>query len=223
MARLKRKNCTLHVSRWGSGYAVPYCLAVSWFAGRCRLDVFRSTLETLRQENSLGNLYYTSFLKAAMDHRALHANGIPIILFLSHLYQRRGYRQHLVQALAEAASGPVPPCVLLPILRAKETGPSATDLAMEVLETVAGNEQLDGSGSAGAKSKRAVLGNRADGYSGRHGPGEGAGVGCRWPLVRSREPIRLWRTILRAIRRCKQRGTLTVCSCQASKLNVYDL
>lgn len=82
-----------------------------------------------------------------------------------HLHQRRGYRPHLVQALAEAASGPVPPCALLPILRAKETGPSATDLTMEVLETIAGNEHNDVSGSGGAKPKRAVLGNKGDGFS----------------------------------------------------------
>lgn len=87
-------------------------------------------------------------------------------LVMSHLHQRGGYRQHLVQALVETVSGPVPPSALLPILRAKETGPSATDLAMEVLETVAGREHDDGSGSGGAKLKRAVLGNRADWHSG---------------------------------------------------------
>ena len=85
---------------------------------------------------------------------------------LCHLYQRKGCKQHLVQALAEAAAGAVPPCALLPTLRAKETGPSATDLVMEVLKTVAGNEHDSSNGPGGTKSKKGILGNKTDGYSG---------------------------------------------------------
>lgn len=73
--------------------------------------------------------------------------------------QRGGYRQHLVQALAEAASGPVPLSALLPILRAKETGPSAADLALEVLEKVAGLNCGDLNSSGSVSSGKAVLGN----------------------------------------------------------------
>lgn len=120
-------------------------------------------------------------LVSTVNGRAAAPNGIRSLHpVLSQLHQRRGYRQHIVQALAEAASGPVPPCALLPILRAKETGPSATDLVMEVLEAVAGNEHDDSSGSRGAKPKRAVLGNIADWCSGTWtGWGGGVCVGCR--------------------------------------------
>lgn len=47
----------------------------------------------------------------------------------------------------EAASGPLPPSALSPVLRARETGPSVVDLALEVLERVADGEP-----------KRAVIG-----------------------------------------------------------------
>lgn len=53
------------------------------------------------------------------------------------LNKREGSRQHLVQALVEAASGPVPLSALLPILHAKETGPSASSVVLEVVERVA--------------------------------------------------------------------------------------
>lgn len=69
--------------------------------------------------------------------------------------QRKGHRQHLVQALAEAASGPLPLSALLPILRAKETGPGATDLALEVLEMVTTEE---GNGASNDASTKAVIG-----------------------------------------------------------------
>lgn len=76
--------------------------------------------------------------------------------------QRGGYRQHLVQALSEAASGPVPPSALLPILRAKETGPQVTDLALEVLQRAT----MDGASSNNlGASTTAVLGKRAYTYS----------------------------------------------------------
>ena len=54
--------------------------------------------------------------------------------------QRGGCRQHLVQALVEASSGPLPPSALSPVLRARETGPSVVDLTLEVLERVADGE-----------------------------------------------------------------------------------
>lgn len=61
-----------------------------------------------------------------------------------------------MQALAEAASGPLPPSALLPILLAKETGPGAADFALEVLGRITGEED-SGVGSNDA-SKKAVLG-----------------------------------------------------------------
>lgn len=66
-----------------------------------------------------------------------------------------------MQALAEAASGPVPPSALLPVLRAKETGPAAADLTLEVLQRIIG--EADEGGGAGSihsndASKKAAVG-----------------------------------------------------------------
>lgn len=65
-----------------------------------------------------------------------------------------------MQALAEAAYGPVPPSALL---QATETGPSASDLTLEVLEKVAaggGGDSGNGSVRAGDSStpKKAIIG-----------------------------------------------------------------
>lgn len=82
---------------------------------------------------------------------------------LTPLRKRRGYRDHLVQALVDAASGPVPPSALLPIIRAKETGPAAIDLALEVLERITSevdNGSGGDSGGGGKGSKQAVIGER---------------------------------------------------------------
>lgn len=75
-----------------------------------------------------------------------------------------------MQALAEAASGPLPPSALLPILCAKETGPAAADLILEVLEKITaeedngGGNDHGGSGGIGGndESKKSVLGKRAE-------------------------------------------------------------
>lgn len=64
-----------------------------------------------------------------------------------------------MQALAEAASGPLPPSALLPILRAKETGPGATDLTLEVLERITTREE-DSGGASNDASKTAVIGEK---------------------------------------------------------------
>lgn len=97
--------------------------------------------------------------------------------------QKGGYRQHLVQALAEAAGGLVPPLLLLPILRAKETGPTASLITLEVLEKVvddSGRGIYGGSsGSVGgtATVTEGVIGERV-----RQGCASGAGVLDRsWP------------------------------------------
>lgn len=66
-----------------------------------------------------------------------------------------------MHALAEAASGPVPPSALLPILRAKETGPAATDLTLEVLQRIIGEADEGGGGGSirsNDTSKNAVIG-----------------------------------------------------------------
>lgn len=96
-----------------------------------------------------------------------HARSYDVHVCIS--LKRKGYRQHLVQALAEAASGPLPPSALLPILCAKETGPAAADLVLEVLERITGEEDNisgnggNGSGGIGSsdESKKAVIGKRA--------------------------------------------------------------
>ena len=89
--------------------------------------------------------------------------------------QRGGCRQHLVEALVEAAAGPVPPSALLPMLCARESGPSVGDLALEILERVAagnGYNSFDGDGTGAPK--KAILGtvhskNRTSDPSGRRG------------------------------------------------------
>lgn len=69
-----------------------------------------------------------------------------------------------MQALVEAASGPLPPSALLPILCAKETGPAAADLVLEVLERITGEEATGGGNDRDGndESKKAVLGKRAE-------------------------------------------------------------
>lgn len=89
----------------------------------------------------------------AHTHTYVRPENLPSVVSL----QRKGYRQHLVQALAEAASGPLPPSALLPILRAKETGPGATDLALQVLERITREE---GGGAINDALKTAVIGKR---------------------------------------------------------------
>lgn len=80
-----------------------------------------------------------------------------------------------MQALVDASSGPVPPLALLPIIRAKETGPAATDVALEVLERITGEaENGSGGGSGGGSdgSKQAVIGERSGARCCHMSPGE---------------------------------------------------
>ncbi|CAN0042510.1 unnamed protein product [Ectocarpus sp. 6 AP-2014] len=93
-------------------------------------------------------------------HRTVRAVLLPLVAQPGFAKKRKGYRQHLVHALAEAASGPVPPSALLPILRAKETGPAATDLTLEILQRIIGKADEGGGGGSirsNDTSKNAVI------------------------------------------------------------------
>ncbi|CAM9335263.1 unnamed protein product, partial [Ectocarpus sp. 8 AP-2014] len=93
-------------------------------------------------------------------HRTVRAVLLPLVAQPGFAKKRKGYRQHLVHALAEAASGPVPPSALLPILRAKETGPAATDLTLEILQRIIGEADEGGGGGSirsNDTSKNAVI------------------------------------------------------------------
>lgn len=69
-----------------------------------------------------------------------------------------------MQALVEAASGPLPPSALLPILRAKETGPGAADLALEVLERITREENNIGGGAGNNNDmSKAAIGEKTAG------------------------------------------------------------
>eukprot|EP00752_Nemacystus_decipiens_P014731 g13119.t2 len=108
------------------------------------------------QDKVLAGLRAISSSLATDQHRAVRAALLPLVAQPSFIKKRKGYRQHLVQALTEAASGPVPPSALLPILVAKETGPGATDLALEVLERISREE--DHGGTNDDTSKKGVIG-----------------------------------------------------------------
>lgn len=61
----------------------------------------------------------------------------------------------------EAAYGPVPLSALIPTLQAMETGPSASDLIVEVVEKVAtggGGHNDEGSVNVGDAPKKAIIG-----------------------------------------------------------------